>query len=166
MELFTLHKSHQRWHSKSPYRASAHCKGFAPAAPRRARDLVSVPFSGLPLSRPVRIFGLVGSYPANNLIRRRPILRHFRKHAPIAFWQCSLPARIAYGVLCPVSRVLPLLRVGYLRVTEPCARAKHSFGSQTCMAKSDFDSSTRQQDQLELNWSLIAGFEEFGSYCL
>ncbi len=70
---FKLCKSLQRKHSKSPYHAFAHCKGFAPAAPRRARTLISVSFSGLSLSRPVRIFGLVGIYPANNLIRRRPI---------------------------------------------------------------------------------------------
>ena len=57
-----------------------HCKGFAPAAPRKARVLISVPFSGLPLSRPVRILGLVGSYPANSLIRRSPILKQVHLH--------------------------------------------------------------------------------------
>ncbi len=31
-------------------------------------------FSGLPLSRPLRIFGLVSHYLSNNLIRRRLIL--------------------------------------------------------------------------------------------
>ena len=33
-----------------------------------------MPFSGLLLSEPLRIFGLVGHYPTNNLIRRRLIL--------------------------------------------------------------------------------------------
>ncbi len=61
-------------HSKSPYHAFAHCKVFATAAPRRARTLISVSFSGLPLPRPVWINGLVGSYPANSLIHRRLIL--------------------------------------------------------------------------------------------
>ncbi len=62
------------WHLEFPYHTFVHCKVFAPAAPRRARTSISVSFSGLPLSRPLRIFGLVGRYPANNLIRRRLIL--------------------------------------------------------------------------------------------
>ncbi len=61
-------------HLESPYHTFVHCKGFAPAAPRRARPCVSVTFSGLPLSRPLLIVGLVGHYPANNLISRRLIL--------------------------------------------------------------------------------------------
>ncbi len=36
---------------------------------------VSVPFSGLPLSRPLLILGLVSRYLSNNLISRRLILR-------------------------------------------------------------------------------------------
>ena len=71
--LFRPGKSQQCWHSNYPYHACAHCKGFLTAAPRRARDLISVPFSGLPLSRPVPIAGLVGRYPANYLIGRRLI---------------------------------------------------------------------------------------------
>ncbi len=63
-------------HLGSPYHTFVHCRGSAPAAPRRARNSVSVSFSGLPLSRPLRIFGLVGHYPANYLIRRRLILWH------------------------------------------------------------------------------------------
>ncbi len=61
-------------HLESPYHTLVHCKGFAPAAPRRARVSVSVPFSGLPLSRPLRIIVLVGLYPTNKLIRRHLIL--------------------------------------------------------------------------------------------
>ncbi len=63
-------------HSGFPYHTLVHCKGFAPAAPRRARASISVPFSGLPLSRPLQIFGLVSLYLTNNLICRRPILKH------------------------------------------------------------------------------------------
>ncbi len=61
-------------HFESPYHTFVHCKGFAPAAPRRAGTSISVSLSGLPLSRPVRIFGLVGHYPTNNLIRRSLII--------------------------------------------------------------------------------------------
>ena len=69
-----LAKAHAvREHLGSPYHTFVHCKGFAPAAPRRARTSISVSFSGLPLSRPLRIFGLVSHYLSNNLIRRRLI---------------------------------------------------------------------------------------------
>ena len=64
-----------RTHSRSPYRAFAQCKVFAPAAPRRAWIRVSESISGLLLSQPVPIIGLLGRYPSNYLIGRRPILR-------------------------------------------------------------------------------------------
>src|SRR3989338_3548660 len=63
-------------HWEFPYRTCVHCKGFAPAAPLRARVSVSVPFSGLPLSRPVLIVGLVVLYTTNSLISRQLILWH------------------------------------------------------------------------------------------
>ena len=74
-------------HLGFPYHTFVHCKGFAPAAPRGARACISVPFSGLPLSRPLPIIGLVSLYLANNLIGRRFILRHkFEgKHLPVEF---------------------------------------------------------------------------------
>ena len=49
-------------HLGSPYHTCVHCKGSAPAAPRGARSSVSVTFSGLPLSGPLRIMGLVSLY--------------------------------------------------------------------------------------------------------
>jgi hypothetical protein len=61
-------------HSESPYRTVVQCKGFAPAAPRRARNLVSDSVSGLLLSQPVPIMGTVGRYPTVNLIGRSHIL--------------------------------------------------------------------------------------------
>jgi hypothetical protein len=63
-------------HSESPYRTVVQCKGFAPAAPRRARYLVSDTVSGLSLSRPVPITGTVGRYPTVYLIGRSHILQH------------------------------------------------------------------------------------------
>ncbi len=73
-------------HSESPYRTVVQCKGFAPAAPRRARYLVSDTVSGLLLSQPVPIIGTVGRYPTVYLIGRSHILwrrsvsdsRHFQ----------------------------------------------------------------------------------------
>ena len=57
-------------HSDSPHHTYVHCGVCAPAARRSARAIVSVPFSGLLLSYPLRVIGLVGRYPANSLIRR------------------------------------------------------------------------------------------------
>ncbi len=77
VKVFVLDKSSPVGkHFGSPYHTFVYCKGFPPAAPLRARALFSVPFSRLPLSRPVLIFGLVSHYLANNLISRHPILRH------------------------------------------------------------------------------------------
>ncbi len=77
-KLFTFGKSLPKGkHLEFPYHTFVQCKGFAPAAPRRARACISVPFSRLPLSRPLRIVGLVVHYTTNNLIRRRLILRRY-----------------------------------------------------------------------------------------
>ena len=62
-------------HSEFPYHAFAHCKGFAPAASRRTRTLVSVSFSGRQLPLPLLIIGLVSRYLTNYLIRSSLILR-------------------------------------------------------------------------------------------
>lgn len=86
-KLFTLRKRRELSprHSESPYHACAHCRGFAPAAPRRARVLVSVPFWGPPLPWPLLIIGLVGRYLTNYLISRSLILRRTGSNSP-AFW--------------------------------------------------------------------------------
>ena len=96
LPLAKAHAEHE--HSEFPYHTFVHCKGFAAAAPRRARTSISVSFWGLPLSWPLWIFGLVGRYPANYLIHRRPIVwrRSFEgKHIPVV---------IPYPVLSSVSR--------------------------------------------------------------
>ncbi len=61
-------------HLEFPYRTVVQCKVFAPAAPRRARNLVSDSVSGLLLSQPVPIIGTVGRYPTVYLIGRSHIL--------------------------------------------------------------------------------------------
>ncbi len=70
-------KPHLVKHVEFPYHTLVHCKVFAPAAPRRARASISVPFSGLPLSGPLQIFGLVSHYLTNYLICRRLIHGRF-----------------------------------------------------------------------------------------
>ncbi len=81
LHLAKAHVIHE--HLGFPYHTFVHCKGFAPAAPRRAGASISVPLSGLSLPRPVLIVGLVGLYPANNLIRRRLILGSRKVHSSI-----------------------------------------------------------------------------------
>lgn len=72
-------------HSEFPYHAFAHCKGFAPAASRRTRALVSVPFSGRQLPLPLLIIGLVSRYLTNYLIRSSLILRRNGSNSPRVF---------------------------------------------------------------------------------
>ena len=63
-------------HLESPYHTYVHCKVFATAASLRTRTRFSVSFSGLELSLPLLIFGLVSHYLTNSLISRRLILWH------------------------------------------------------------------------------------------
>ena len=96
-----LAKAHTLYeHFEFPYHTFVHCRGFAPAAPRGARTSISVSFSGLPLSGPVRILGLVGHYPTNYLIRRRLIFRH-------CFSRINHSRNIPYPVLASVSQGYP-----------------------------------------------------------
>jgi hypothetical protein len=76
-------------HLESPYRTGVQCKGFAPAAPRRARNLVSDSVSGLSLSRPVPIMGTVGRYPTVYLIGRSLILQHSESVSASRQFQCE-----------------------------------------------------------------------------
>ena len=66
-------------HLGFPYRTCVQCKGFAPAAPRRARNLVSDSVSGFWLSPPVPIIGTVGRYPTVYLIGRSRILQRGKR---------------------------------------------------------------------------------------
>ena len=55
--------------------AFAHCGRFPTAASRRSLDRVSVPVWPFILSDRLLIIALVGRYPANQLIRRKPLFR-------------------------------------------------------------------------------------------
>ncbi len=92
--LTKAHAKHE--HFGFPYHTFVHCKGFAPAAPRRAGTSISVSLSGLPLSGPLWIFGLVGHYPTNNLIHRQLI---FRRRS---FQKKVIPELIPYPALASV----------------------------------------------------------------
>ncbi len=69
-------------HAASLRQAFAHCGRFSTAATRRCPDSVSVPVVGAMLSHPLDILALVGHYPTNKLISRKPLLRRNHTFAP------------------------------------------------------------------------------------
>ena len=97
-------------HVTSLRQAFAHCGRFSTAASRRSMARVAVPFLGVALSRPLPVIDLVGRYPANYLIGRRPFLNRI----------AALPLR-DYGELPRLSTSYAPLWGWYLRVTKPFA---------------------------------------------
>ncbi len=69
-------------HAASLRQACAHCGRFSTAATRRCLGSVSVPVRRAMLSHPLPIFALVGHYPTNKLIGRRPIPRRNHTFGP------------------------------------------------------------------------------------
>ncbi len=101
IELPKSRRSKDQRHLGFPRHACAHCGVFAPAAPRRAWGLVSVPISGLRLPSPVPVVGLVVRHTTNSLIGRSPILGRR------SFERGGIPASLTYRGLSPVSRRCP-----------------------------------------------------------
>ena len=60
-------------HAVSLHQTFVHCAIFLAAASRRSGGRVSVPLWLVVLSHQLPVLGLVGHYPANNLIGRKPI---------------------------------------------------------------------------------------------
>ena len=142
LRYLLLAKAHvKREHLGFPYHTFVHCKGFAPAAPLRARDSVSVPFSGLPLSRPLRIFGLVSLYLANNLIRRRLILEHYFSRKALSSLNSISGITLSFPRLFQTQGQIIDVLLSFSPVPE---------GARTCMAKSNPHSSNLPQDQRKL----------------
>src|SRR3989344_7038876 len=102
-------------HAVSLRQAFAHCGRFSTAASRRSMGRISVPFLGVALSRPLPVIDLVGRYPANYLMGRRPFTERI---AP-------LPLR-DYWVLSLLSQGYAHLGGMYLRVTKPFAAIAHA----------------------------------------
>ena len=73
------------------------------------------------LSHPVGIVGLVSRYLTNYLIPRRPVLE--RNHT---FGRKMMPSRDIAGNYPQFPAVMPNSRVGYLRITHPCATHSRS----------------------------------------
>src|SRR3989338_9566669 len=89
-----------------------HCGRFSTAASRRSVGRVAVQLLGAVLSHPLPVIALVGFYPANKLIGRRPFFK------PLA----CLPLR-DYGELPRLSTSCAPLEGMYPRVTKPFAAA-------------------------------------------
>ena len=103
-------------HAASLGQAFAHCRRFSTAATRRCLDSVSVPVCRVMLSHPVGIVGLVSRYLTNYLIPRRPVPE--RNHT---FGLKMMPSRDIAGNYPQFPAAMPNPRVGYLRITHPCA---------------------------------------------
>src|SRR5512139_1544904 len=64
-------------HAALLHQAFAHCAIFPTAATRRCLARVSVPMWGATLSGPLPVVALVGRYPTNKLMGRRPLPERF-----------------------------------------------------------------------------------------
>ncbi len=119
-------------HSEFPYHAFAHCKGFAPAASRRTRALVSVPFSGRQLPLPLLIIGLVSRYLTNYLIRSSLILRRNSSNSLRVFLIKHSSIDEASGINLSFPRLLPSLgQIDYLLLSRT---PSVEVNGQICMA--------------------------------
>jgi hypothetical protein len=102
-------------HAASLGQACAHCRRFSTAASRRSLGSVSVPVCRATLARPVGITGLVGRYPANHLIPRRPVPRRR------SFGPGEMPPQDVAGDYPQFPAAIPNHGVGCRRLTHPCA---------------------------------------------
>ncbi len=84
-------------HAASLRQGFPHCAKFPTAASRRSLGRVSVPVWPTVLSDRLPVFGLVGIYPANYLIGRRPIPRRLDFHRSL------FPHIFRYVVLSGIS---------------------------------------------------------------
>jgi hypothetical protein len=112
--------------------AFAHCARFLAAASRRSRGRVSVPVWLIVLSDQLPVVGLVGRYPANYLIGRKPLLQR-----PKAFLPRRFPAG-SNAVLAPLSGGYPPLKDRLLtRYSAVCRypSGRSHWNRSTCMRK-------------------------------
>ena len=93
-------------HAVLLHQAFAHCAKFLTAASRRSLDRISIPVWLIILSDQLPIFALVGNYPTNKLIGRKPI----SKCKPKPTLTTNAPkGPLHYLVLAMVSQCYPNL---------------------------------------------------------
>ena len=111
---------------------SPHCPKFPTAASRRSLDRVSVPVRLVVLSDQLLIVALVGLYPANQLIKHRPLRSRQALRSP-AFTLRS------YAVLANLSAGCPPQSDTFRCITHPFATRRQRASSprcrSTCMCK-------------------------------
>ena len=113
-------------HAASLHQSFLHCAIFPTAASRRSLGRISVPMWPFNLSVRLLIVDLVGHYPTNYLIRRKPI---YQRISPFPLSPCG-----DYGI-CGISNDFSLLfpsnrQVAYVLLTSPpltAPKCKH-FG--------------------------------------
>ena len=103
-------------HAASLRQAFAHCGIFLAAASRRSLGRISVPMCPFTLSGRIPVVALVGLYPANKLMGRRPFLRRSLSSFPHA-----TPARVTLsGITRHFCRLSPSSGyVTYVLLTSP-----------------------------------------------
>ncbi|PIQ67193.1 MAG: hypothetical protein COV95_00065, partial [Candidatus Zambryskibacteria bacterium CG11_big_fil_rev_8_21_14_0_20_40_24] len=126
--------------------AFAHCGRFSTAATRRCMDRVSVPSVGNRLSPPLAVIALVGHYPTNKLIARRPLLK-----------------RIA-ALVFPPHRKLPRLSASYARLKGAFLRITTSFAGD---ASHQVDKLYKLRSCISLNSNLLnlLNFFDLQTWC-
>ena len=102
-------------HAASLGQACAHCRRSSTAATRRCLASVSVPVARVVLSHPLRIFALVGHYPANKLIRHEFLPRRN------SFPGTRMPPRRIAVYYPPVRMAIHVPGVDYPCITAPFA---------------------------------------------
>ncbi len=103
-------------HAASLRQSFLHCGIFLAAASRRSLGRISVPMCPITLSGRIPVIALVGLYPANQLMGRRPIFRQSRSSFPL-----PLPIRKTLsGITLCFHRLSPSERyVIYVLLTSP-----------------------------------------------
>ena len=112
-------------HAASLHQSFLHCAIFPTAASRRSLGRISVPMWPFNLSVRLLIVDLVGRYPTNYLIRRKPI---YQRITPFLFVSCDTHS------ICGISNDFSLLfpsdrQVAYVLLTSPpltASKCKHS----------------------------------------
>ena len=119
-------------HAALLHQAFAHCAIFPTAATRRCLARVSVPMWGTTLSGPLPVIGLVGHYPTNYLMGRRPLPKRL---------SAFIPRHLIPGIVRGISSPFELLSLTSGQVTHvllthsPLGTPRIATGSprSTCM---------------------------------
>jgi hypothetical protein len=96
-------------HAASLGHAFAHCRRFSTAATRRCPGSISVLVLGVVLPHPLSVVALVGRYPTNKLIDRRPLPE---RHPCGCLSSSTFQRRSVRGIIPPFGELY--LSLGYV----------------------------------------------------